>query len=562
MKHNYLLFSLLFSTLTLLGQSPINPKLLWATPIQAASDSPEDIGMEFMDLAVSPEGDTYVTGYCTAPCAFGPGAIVTPDAGGQSIFIAKYKPSGQFEWVKDLGTIGEGSVHITAPFLDGVYLATSFTVASVNLGNGISVNKVCAGSNCADGLLVKIDPTGATLWAKTYTGDSNSSFQANGIVHSGIGKMVAMYSYGSTLLNLGPGFVFDDKPETGIFVSFFDAGTGATTDVKFPGNSPSVIEGRNLAFNQNGAGVITGVFFDQITFTNGVTLTTTDVFGSYFVAGMDAIGNIQWVSNLSSSDYVDLLSAKVNNAGDVYLALDVSGVLYLDNNQILTVNTNYAGTVLKLDGNSFYIPVFIPYDSDDYPVMDLAIDPWDNINTVGYTSEPIFFGNKSIIPDGCVDGLITRTTIDGAPYDARTIGGGGCEAFGNYYYGSCIEFDEAGYLYGAGGFLFNFNEDGINFNGRGGFVSRFITPTLSTNEQEVLTLDAFPNPNSGSFTIQLPEIPESEALLSITNLSGQEVYRQSGIQQEILVKTNLSSGIYLVSVIDGKRVYQQKVTVL
>lgn len=561
MKNYYLILILLLTTSAAFAQSS-NPKIMWVNPIQSTSDSPDETGMEVMDVAVAPDGSTYVAGYCTSPCTFAQGVSVIPDAGGQSVFIAKYRNDGLFEWVKDLGTIGEHSAHIVAPAMDGVYLATSFSVSSIDLGNGIIVEKSCNTASCDEALLAKFGLSGETIWANTYKGNIISNFQVSGIEQSSTGQLITLISYDADILDLGPGFVFNNQPSLGFFLSVVNASNGATIDVKFPATFLSFPFTQSLAFNQNGQGVMTGIFFDQISFLNGPTLTTNNEGSAHFAAGIDGSGNVQWARKLSSSDYLDILAAEMDDEGAAYLAIDASEEIGLDNSIILSINTTYAGTVLKLNGNSFSIPVFIPYDSDDYAVMDVAVDPWGTINTVGYTSETISFGNNLIIPDGCVDGFITRTKADGLPLDARTIGGGGCEAYGNYYYGSCMEFDDAGFLYGAGGFLFNFNEDGINFNGQGGFVSKFIAPTLSTNELKVLVLDAFPNPNSGSFTIQLPEIPESEAFLSITNLNGQEVYRQSGIQQEIFVKTTLSSGIYLVSVIDGKRVYQQKVTVL
>ncbi|MBN8676613.1 MAG: T9SS type A sorting domain-containing protein [Chitinophagales bacterium] len=561
MKHNYLTYLFFLLSLTLSAQS-VGPDLKWLSTIQSAADSPEDLGMQIMDVAVSPGTEIYVAGFCTAPCAFAQGVAVIPEAGGLSYFIAKYDANGVFEWVKDLGTIGEHPMHIVAPSVDGVYLATSFSVPSVALGNNITVNKTCTGAACNEVLLAKFGPAGETLWAKTYKGDSGSFFQVSGIEQAGSGKMAALINYDTELLDLGPGFVDNTQQETGFLLSFFDANTGTTTDVKFPGVSESSPTSQLMAYNSSGQGVMVGSFFDQITFSNGTTLTTNLPNGANFAVGLNATGEVLWIKKISSSDYADILAADMDEEGAAYLAIDASTDLKLDDGNILSINTSYAGAVLKLQGSSFSIPVFIPYDTDDYAIMDVAIHPWGIIYTAGYTSATITYGDNQVVPDGCVDGFITETNQDGLPISARTVGGAGCEAFANEYYGSCLGFGLEGNLVGAGGFLFSFNEDGFSANGRGGFVTKFLTTMASTSDLHWGNVELFPNPCAGVFTLKLPEVPSSDALISISNTQGQEVFRQLANQQEIRLETSLSAGMYLITVTDGKRIYRGKIQII
>ncbi|MCC7466560.1 MAG: T9SS type A sorting domain-containing protein [Saprospiraceae bacterium] len=558
MKHYYLFLCLFFTIPPVFSQFS-SPDLMWVNPIQSASDSPGDLGMQVIDVAVDINGSTYVAGLCTSPCAFATGVAIFPEAGGQSFFIAKYRSDGLFEWVKDLGTLGEHPAHIVAPSLDGVYLATSFSVNSVDLGNGISISKSCNNVSCNNALLAKFGPSGETLWAKTYKGSPGSNFQVSGVEPAGNNQIIALVSYDSEVLDLGPGFVFNNPVPSGFFLSVFHANNGATTDVRFPATFSSTPFTQTLAFNQTGQGVMTGIFFDQISFENGPTLTSSGEFGAHFVAGLDGSGNVQWARKISSSDYVDILASDVDNEGAAYLAIDASTDLMLDDGNILSINSTYAGAVLKLQGTSFAIPVYIPYDSDDYAVMDVAVHPWGQIFTVGYISEPISYGGNLVTPDGCVDAFMTVTNQDALPVSARSIGGNGCEAISNDYYGSCLGFDSGGFLYGAGGFLFNFNEDGFNFNGRGGFVAKFKTGVVDTDEPAFTALDIFPNPNAGAFTIRLPEAPGNLSQMIITNTQGQEVYRHQVTQQDIQVNQSFPSGLYLVRVQDGKRLYQGKI---
>lgn len=558
MKHQCLLFSLLLVSITTVAQQSY-PELIWVNPIFSGSDSPSEIGVEILDVAVSPEGSTYVAGYCTAPCAFAQGINVVPEAGGQSLFIAKYRHDGLFEWVKDFGTIGTNPVHITAPALDGVYLATSFSVNSVPLGNGISVTKTCSSFICEEALLAKFGPSGEALWARTFTGGPDVLFKISGIEQAAPGAIIAYVNYSAEELDLGPGFQISNQPPFGYLLAFLNANTGTTTAATFPGNSDNGPLAQVLAFNPNGQGVMTGVFFNQISFPNGVTLSTNEPTGAHFVAGLDATANVQWARKLSSNDYMQILAAEVDDIGGIYLAIDASTDLLLDNSTILSINTNYAGAVLKLDGTGFSIPVFIPYNSDDYAIVDVEVDHGGFIYTIGFTSESLQFGNNLILTEGCEDGFFTQTDADGVPVAARTIGGGGCEGFPNYYFGSCMELDQAGYLYGAGGFLYIFTEDDFSFSGKGRFVTKLNTSIASTNQPEFETLDLYPNPSSGTFNISLPDNPEAGASFSLSNIHGQELVRQDITQKDVQFHSSLGPGIYLISIKDGARIYRGKI---
>lgn len=561
MKFNYAFFLLFLLCNPLLAQQA-GPPLIWVNPIQSASDSPDNLGMEVLDLAVSPEGSTYMVGICTFPCAFAQGVSVVPEAGGQSLFIAKYRYDGLFEWVKDLGTIGSTPAHIAAPSLDGVYLATSFTTDQVDLGNGISVSRNCTGSGCADGLVAKFGPSGEAIWAKTIEGDAATYFQIAGIEQNNTGSVTALVNYNSESIDLGPGLTFNNLSAPGFCLIMMHAETGAFTSCIFPMSSTNEVFSKSLAYNQQSVGAVSGTFYDQITFSNGVTLNSTNPNGDQFIAGLNPFGAVQWVYKLGSNDYTDILAVEVDALGSAYLAIDASQDLLLNNNTILSINTSYAGAVLKLDANGFSIPVFIPYNTDDFAVMDVEVDQWGIIYTVGYTSGSIQFGNDLVDVDGCSDALLTQTNADGIPIGARTIGGGGCEAITNFFYGSCMELDAFGFLYGAGGFLFNFNEDGFSFNGRGGFVTKINTSIVSVNEPEFAALlEIYPNPTTGIFTLKLPEPPSADAFISITNTQGQEVLHQTANQQEINMETLLSPGMYLVSVMDGSRIYRGKILV-
>ena len=67
----------------------------------------------------------------------------------------------------------------------------------------------------------------------------------------------------------------------------------------------------------------------------------------------------------------------------------------------------------------------------------------------------------------------------------------------------------------------------------------------------------FPNPNNGSFTIEL-ENPEMNAAIEVFDLLGKLVKKVERVGKVTLVALDVASGIYLVKVKNGELVWNQK----
>jgi PKD repeat protein len=70
----------------------------------------------------------------------------------------------------------------------------------------------------------------------------------------------------------------------------------------------------------------------------------------------------------------------------------------------------------------------------------------------------------------------------------------------------------------------------------------------------------FPNPNNGSFTIELDN-PETNAIIEIFDLLGSLVKKVERVEKVTLVDLDVASGIYLVKVKNGGVVWMRKVSV-
>jgi hypothetical protein len=70
----------------------------------------------------------------------------------------------------------------------------------------------------------------------------------------------------------------------------------------------------------------------------------------------------------------------------------------------------------------------------------------------------------------------------------------------------------------------------------------------------------FPNPNNGSFTIELYN-PETNAIIEIFDLLGSLVKKVERVEKVTLVDLDVASGIYLVKVKNGEVVWMRKILV-
>ncbi|HLP95677.1 MAG TPA: T9SS type A sorting domain-containing protein [Saprospiraceae bacterium] len=560
MKHNILLTCLLFQALFTSAQL-VTPNIEWINGITSmAPVTPDELDLAITDIAVSPGGQVYIAGSCFAPCTFAPGVVISPNAQTTTIFLAKYQSNGQLAWIKTLEDDISATVYLTAPEEDGVYLTTAFTASELQLGNGITVSGSCSGINCTNVLLAKFDNTGQPKWARVFNGGNFGFLDVTGIAAAPNNRVAVSMGYNSGQIDLGPNFQYNNLSSLGLVLAYVNTDNGATTDAIFPIVSNNPVYAKAFAMNDAGQSVITGTFNNQIVFSGGMALGTGQPEGSYFVAVLDADGTTQWAKKISSSGTAtSLVAVDIDMLGNAYTALWAQNDIRVDNNTILDFKPNLAGVVLKLNAESNSAPVFIINNTDYNVIDDVKVDDFGHIYTAGTISTTIEFGSETIGSDGCFDALVTISNTGGNPLGIRTIGENGCELISNAGYGSCIELDDQGNVYGYGIYIYGFEEEGYSFNARGGFLTKMKSGITDSEEPATAQLDVFPNPNTGEFTLKLPESPSADAFISIRNLQGQELYRQTANQQEINLETTLSPGLYLVSVTDGKRIYSGKI---
>ena len=75
----------------------------------------------------------------------------------------------------------------------------------------------------------------------------------------------------------------------------------------------------------------------------------------------------------------------------------------------------------------------------------------------------------------------------------------------------------------------------------------------------------YPNPNNGSFSVQFNSSTANDIKINVHDIRGREVFSQTyantGLIQQNLELKNVSSGVYMVTVLDGDTKMVKKIIV-
>ncbi|HET6991336.1 MAG TPA: SBBP repeat-containing protein, partial [Bacteroidia bacterium] len=173
---------------------------LWAKAMGSTSDD------RATSIATDPSGNVYTTGYFEGTMDFDPGAgTFNLTAGLDDAFISKLDSSGNFIWVKQIGSTSlDGGRAITIDAWGNIYTAGEFE-GTVDFDPGTGTYNLIAYSLAYDAFILKLDSAGNFVWAKQLGGTSVDVINAIAVD--------------------GPGNVYT----TGVFFGTSDFDPGAST---------------------------------------------------------------------------------------------------------------------------------------------------------------------------------------------------------------------------------------------------------------------------------------------------------------------------------------------
>lgn len=245
-----------------------------------------------LSLAIDSADNAYISGLTSS-------SLGGASSGNQDAFLAKYDSAGNLDWTRQLGTSATDFSRSVAVDSAGNAYITGITQGSLGGAH--------AGSN--DAFLAKYNTAGTLVWTRQLGTSSNED--STGVAVDGSGNV---YISGFTLGSLG-------GPNAGSYDAFL-AKYDAAGNLDWTRQIGSGSSDRNLAVTLDNAGniFITGNTTGSL---DGVNAGNTDVFVTKF----DSAGNETWTRQLGTADYESGNSIAADAAGDVYISGFTTGSL-------------------------------------------------------------------------------------------------------------------------------------------------------------------------------------------------------------------------------------------
>jgi hypothetical protein len=275
--------------------------LLWAT---SAVGAPFAVGS---DIATSPGGDSYVTGYFHGTATFGVGEAnetVLEAVADSDIFVAKYAADGSLLWVTSAGgaSVDIGFGIATDP-IGNSYVTGYFTdTASFGAGeaNETALHAVEAGEHFA-GFVATYARDGTLLWARSAaTGDFSTAI---GIATDPRGNSYVIGSFeGTTTFGAGEvnETVLEAVADSDMFVAKYAPDGAFLWATSAGGAGGSFGFSLGIAMDRPGNSYVTGNFHGTATFGAGEaneTVLEAVADSDIFVAKYARDGTLQWATS-------------------------------------------------------------------------------------------------------------------------------------------------------------------------------------------------------------------------------------------------------------------------
>jgi len=537
------------------------PNWLWAK-------SAEGSGIETgRSIATDAAGNVVAIGeFGTPSITFG--TTVLTNAGilstnSRDIFIVKYDSVGNMLWVKSAGGDGEDYGSSICTDANGnIFVTGNFSSDSITFGTFTLFNDTVWSM-----YVVKYDPSGNVLWAKTakslWTNDGQGiSTDASGNVVVTGGFYEPWVIFGSdTLTSVG---------SQDFFVVKYDSSGNLLWAKSAGGNSYEFI--KSVSVDASGNILVTGCFqSSSISFD-----TTTTLFNAgnldIFIVKYDASGNVLWAKSSGGSDDESGTSVFTDSSNNIL----VTG--YFESNSITIGSTtlnNYSYSALFLPTDMFVVK----YDSggnvlwakstggvEDESGNGITCDQIGNIFVTGsFDSDSVSFGAHTLLNSGDHDIFVLKYNTSGNEDWATTGNGPGLDE------GFAIATDADGHAIITGLFgipTVSFGTSILNNTGNLDFfvakLNRSSTTGFNEFSKNDFNIKAFPNPFSTQTTLQT-ETRLLNASVIVYNSVGQIVKRIDNFSGQTIIfrRDKLPSGLYFIQITqDNKAISAAKLIIL
>ena len=354
------------------------------------------------------------------------------NTGATSSLLLKYNPQAQVDWVISIEAGGSifdnearamaldssGNIVVAGNFRDTLFAGTNHQI--VGPGNG-------------DFYLLKINPSGSILWARSY-GHSSSGDFINALACDANDAIYICGSFMSDSLHLN-GLSLTKESRSDFYVAALTKDGYASW-----AQNPKASNGRSmaLALDVSDEELAVGGFYEQGSLEIGNLSSPTPTMDDVWLAKLKkGNGNPIWLKSFGGSSNDWLSAITFGQEKDLYLAANFNSSLIYLNSDTITLSCNGGFfcndfLVAKLDslGNSTWARQSEAPYSSDAGVYDLNVDTDNNVYLSGFYGEAVSYGRFPLPDPGSgIRGLVAKLSADGVYLWAKASNGNQNEIF-------------------------------------------------------------------------------------------------------------------------------------
>jgi gliding motility-associated-like protein len=312
---------------------------------------------EGLDISVDGAGNSYITGYFTSACAFGPTTLLSN--GIDDVFIAKTDVTGQYLWaVKAGGTGSERGLSIKTDATGNSYI-TGYFYGTATFG---SISITSAGAQ--DVFIAKYDNAGTCLWAKSAGGAGADI--GNGISVDNNGNVAVTGEFAGTA-TFGSASLTSMNGTTDVFTTKLDQNGNFLWAKK--GSAHLTDRGIDVTCDNTGNIYIMGQFSDTITFD---VVHQNNMLNAIFIVKYDASGNEVWFRKIGAGA-MNVGNSIESDGTSIYVVGDFQGtVTFFPSNTNLSATYTNGIFIAKYDASGGL--TWNVSESSDSPLTGRSID--------------------------------------------------------------------------------------------------------------------------------------------------------------------------------------------
>ncbi len=388
-------------------------------------------------VTVDGSGDIIVVGTFQGTADLGGGPVTS--VGAADMYVAKYSPSGLYQWSKHFG--GSGTITPRAVALDAsgnVVVTGSFT-GTVNFGGG----SVTGTSYTNDIFVAKYSSSGAYLWSKTFgsTGDDSGY----GIAIDSGGNVVVAGTF-SAYVDFGGGYLIGYGTRN-LFLAKYSP-SGAYIWSKTIGNGSNNMP-YGMAVDNNDNILVTGSFNNSLDFGGG-TLTSNGQ-SDIFLAKYSSSGAHVWSRGFGSSGSDVGYGIAVDGSGNVVVTGSFMGTVDFGGGT-LTSNGQQDVFLAKYSSSGTYLWARSQGGIYSDQGNSVAIDGSGNVIVTGQFYSPVDFGGGLITGGESIDIFAAKYSASGTHLWSEGFGGPYTDVGMGIAVDNAGEIIVTGYFYGTADF--------------------------------------------------------------------------------------------------------------